>query len=95
MSFVKCGTLELSYQCKTRERLFHRILIGKCDFAARIKHPTAYFLWNNGVTDSARCSNGEESEISDQRRCFKLKLSDKGNTGGAPLSCSLPVKLKF
>lgn len=60
MSFVKCGTLELSYQYKTVRRLSHRIFTGKCDFATRIKHPTAYLMWNNGAMGAAHCSNGEE-----------------------------------
>lgn len=62
MSFVKCGTLELSYHYKTMQRLFHRIFIGKCVFETRMKHPRTYSTWNNGVTDPAHCSTGKGSE---------------------------------
>lgn len=62
MSFVKCGTLQLSYQYKTIQRLFHRILIGKRISETRRKHPTAYSMWNTGVMVPAHYSNDEGSK---------------------------------
>lgn len=62
MSFVKCGTLQLSYQYKNHTKAFPQSIVGKYVFETIVKYPTAYSPWNNGVTNPAHGTKGKGSK---------------------------------
>lgn len=87
MSFVKCDTLELSYQDKTMQMFLHIILIGKL-FLKQECSMAQCTLRSSRITDQAHCgeARGLESDPSDLTA---------GNSGKGASKLILPVKLRL
>lgn len=91
MSFVKCDTRELSYQCETMWMFLHIILTGKLCFWNKNEtcHSVLFagIMWSSGIMDQTHC--GETWGL---ERCPSDLTS--GNLG-EDTWWILPVKLKL